>query len=210
MLPPASEGCCRCVSLHARGGGASHNTSTGPMSFLGGTPVIDPRPLLVEGLPQSQVEGTPVPGRGTRGRGFPQSQAGGTAVPGGWGSPFQGYLLGQKLGTPSQDRTGLPPLPPGRDWSSQPSKYLLYAVYAACLLRSRRLLFQETERRQAKRSQGATSRGVKDPAALKRKQQRREEIEKRTSTEGIKVMVHLHSPNVSEVILKSIGLFGGY
>ena len=55
----------------------SHNTSTGPMSFLVGTPVTAPRslPFLTQsrqGVPKSQVGGTPVQTGGTPGQGTPQ------------------------------------------------------------------------------------------------------------------------------------------
>ena len=60
----------RCLSVHTGGGGypISHNTSTGPMSFRGGTPVTDPRSLPGEGVLQPGPDG-----------GYPgQVQTGGT------------------------------------------------------------------------------------------------------------------------------------
>ena len=67
----------RCLSVHTGGGGftpsPSHNTSPGPMSFSGGTPVTGPR-FLYGGVPHSQMGGTPSQRWGTP----PPGQAGGT------------------------------------------------------------------------------------------------------------------------------------
>ena len=52
----------------------SHNTSTGPMSFLGGTPVTSPR-SLPWGVPQSQM-GVYTSPRWTRGGVYPSPRQG--------------------------------------------------------------------------------------------------------------------------------------
>ena len=67
----------RCLSVHTRRGtpSPSHNTSTGPMSFLWGTPVIGPR-SLPRGYPSdwSRVPswGVPSPRWGYPRTGYPQ------------------------------------------------------------------------------------------------------------------------------------------
>ena len=71
----------------------SHNTSTGPMSFLGGVNPSDWSQVPSRGVPQSQA-GYPSPRGGTPVLGYPQSQ--------------------DRMGTPlpNQDRMGYPPPPP--------------------------------------------------------------------------------------------------
>ena len=115
----------RCLSVYTWGRvtpSPSHNTSTGPMSFLGGTPVTGPRflpgryPSPRWGVPQSLVPGpflggTPVPD------GVPQD---GYTPPGMW------YPLARSgwVGTPG--------------WGIGQQVGVLATRRAVCLLRSRR------------------------------------------------------------------------
>ena len=105
----------------------SHNAFTGPMSFLGGTPVTGPRslprqggtPVPGGGVPQSQVRGTPVLGYPWPELGYPQPVLGVTPVSD-EGTPIPDRGIPQfQAGVPSQDwgttrtRLGYPPPPSG-------------------------------------------------------------------------------------------------
>ena len=117
-----------------RGGGkGTPSPTTGPMSFLGGTPVSCPMSLAggypISG-PMPLLGGTPVPGRGVI-----QSQAGGTPVPGReypspGGVPLArtglGYPLARTGPTHHQDRTRVTPAPSGQDWCNPPSPDMLH------------------------------------------------------------------------------------
>ena len=109
LLPPAyvvrQEGTvCTGVCLSTLEGGGtrspSHNTSTGPTSFLGGTAVTVPR-SLPRGVPQSQM-GVPqngvLPGQGW-GTPSPQPEMG--YAP--W--PEMGYPPARMMYPPPRDRT---------------------------------------------------------------------------------------------------------
>ena len=88
----------------------SHNTSTDPMSFPGGTPVTGP---------QSQAEGVPQSWLGVSHDGYPPwSGQGGVPPRSGWCTPLPGVgyplassgwgtPLGQDLGTPQSGQDGV-------------------------------------------------------------------------------------------------------
>ena len=91
-----------CLSIPRMGTPSpSHNTSTGPMSFLGVNPVTSPSSPL--GVPQSQAGRCPSSRWGTHPR------CGGTQVPGGCASPVRtelGYPLAKTgLGYPPRLKT---------------------------------------------------------------------------------------------------------
>ena len=127
FLPPGRYCFYRHLSVHTRSGTPfpSRNTSTGPMSFLEGTPVTGPRSLLGQYPSQVQMGGTwPGPDQG-----YPSQVWMGVPQPGWKGYPCQAW------GTPIQWW-----VPPGQGWGTplprigQETEYLIRGgQYALCV-----------------------------------------------------------------------------